>query len=304
MKPATVFIIPYFGKLPSYFDAFILSIAGKNFDVFFFSDAKKPDVLPLNCRWHPRTFSEMQLFFSEQLNMRIEFRNPKKLCDFKPALGWIFRDYISAYTFWGSVDLDTCLGNFDKFLPATLLNKTDVFSGIKEYLSGSFFIIRNNEYCNNLFKKSKDWQQVFSDERNMIFDECGGSYFKALKAGKTFREINPPIESFTEVLFKENKDQLRLTFQDVIAEPRKGNTMVDSNCVLFDNSEYLLVHHIYYKAWYSFFTKKKIDFPFYINRLGFFRHKPSWIVVLFSKNFRKAVSLKIQINLKKILPGA
>lgn len=278
---------------------FLQSVSDKGFDIFFFSDNVRPVSLPSNCKWVSYSFNEIKNLFDNKLQMSVSLNHPKKLCDFKPALGFLFKEYIENYRFWGSLDIDTCMGNFGNFFTRSIADSADVVSGIKEYLSGSFFLIRNNDYCNNLFRKSKDWQHVLTTQENMIFDECGGPFFKQLKAGKSFEEIKPPIESFTQVLFKESKKQLRLSFSDLIAEPKKKTTFVDRDKIIYRRQEYLLVHFIYYKTWYSFYTNKTIKIPFYINRLGFFQHYPAYIVVLLSKNFWTALYRKIMINLRK-----
>lgn len=301
MNNEIAFLVPYFGKLPSYFDAFLQSVANKNFDVFFFTDYDQPKELPANCKWHHYSFNQLQQRLSEKLQLNIAFKNPRKLCDFKPALGLIFQDYIKQYNFWGSIDLDLCVGNFEKYGNKSILETADVFSGIKEYVSGSCFMVRNTAYHNSLFKKSKDWQTVFLTEKYMGFDECGGRFFRQLKAGKTFAEIQPLVESFTEVLFNEPQEQTRLYFKDIIAEPEEGISYVDADKVIYDEQEYLLVHYISYKSARTFYTNKKVRFPFYINRFGFFKQRPTFLVILFSKNFRIAVLNKIKNEIKKFV---
>jgi hypothetical protein len=300
VKNEVVLIVPYFGKLPDYFNTFLKSIANKNFDLLFFSDAEKPDKLPANVYWHSSHLKTIRELIKTKIDTPVTINFGYKLCDLRPAFGLIFADYISAYTFWGSIDLDVCMGNFNKFLNKKFLETVDIFSGIKEYVSGSFFLVRNNAHCNNLFKKSKDWKKVFSTEQYLGFDECGGQFYKQLKAGKTFKELNTPIESFTEVLFKQPANETRLAFNNLIAEHRYGVTKVDKNKITYGDDEYLTVHYIYYKTWYSFYTNKRMQFPFYINRLGFFQQKPSFFIIAFSKNFWIAACKKIEINLKKL----
>uniref|UniRef100_UPI0025C6B873 DUF6625 family protein n=1 Tax=Flavobacterium sp. TaxID=239 RepID=UPI0025C6B873 len=225
MNNKIAFVIPYFGKLPTYFLLFVNSVKEKPFDILFFTDIKKPDNLPSNIIWIPFEKQELQNLFSRKLEFAINLPNPYKLCDYKPLYGLCFEEYLINYTFWGSLDIDTVVGNFEKFINDKTLDNIDIYSGIKEYVSGAFFLIRNNRECNNLFKQSKDWQKVLLEPIYSGFDECGGHYFEQLKSGESIFDLNIPIESFTEVVFKEYRKGLRICFENTVLEP-KGSAYV------------------------------------------------------------------------------
>lgn len=302
MKHKIAFVIPYYGKLPRYFPLFMESIKNQPFDILFFSDLQKPKLLPENVLWKKISYSDLQKAFSRRLQIEVFLMKPYKLCDFKPLYGFLFENYLSEYDFWGSIDTDTVLGNFAHFITDEILNKIDIYSGIKEYISGSFFLIRNNHDCNSLFKKSKDWIKVIKDVRYCGFDECGGHYYRQLKEGKSIFELNTSVQSFTEIVFIEREHGLRTLFTNEIAEP-KGflPVKVDQNYIEYDGKKYLLLHFIYFKMNYYFFPKSSVlPPPYYVTAMGAFKSRPSRLRVMFSSNMIYAILKKIHINLKKL----
>ena len=296
------FIIPYFGKLPKFFNLFISSVSDKRFDVFFFSDLAKPNNLPVNVKWIPLSFDEAKAKFNEKIGSGVTLKNTYKLCDLKPTLGLVFQEYIAQYEFWGSIDIDLVVGDFEKFITPEILKDIDFYSGVKGYVSGSMFIVRNNDYCNNLFRKSKDYIKAFANEHYLGFDECGGKFFKQLAAGESIFDLKTDIQSFTEILFLEKQHGLKILFTDTILEP-KGFEYVEirKNGIYYKNNEYLIIHFIYLKTKYYFNIYPNIHLPIYfINSLGNFNKALPKFRVVFSRNFAHAVKRKIEINLRKI----
>lgn len=301
MQNRILLIIPFFGKLPPYFALFLNSVASKKIDIIFLSDLHAPKKLPSNIKWEPATLNEIKDLFISKLGVEIALENAYKLCDLRPAFGIVFEEIISGYEFWGSIDTDVVLGNFDKFISDELLNEIDFFSGIKEYISGSFFFIRNNTQCNNLFKKSQDWVKVFNTAEYCGFDECGGKYYTQLKEGADIFKLNIVSQSFTQVVFLEIRKGLRAFFENVILEPRGFNYVLIDGGVKYLNKEYLMIHFIFFKTRYYFKIYPGINSPtFYINGLGNFKRKPNFLRILFSKNLLDGFVKKIQINLEKI----
>lgn len=164
------------------------------------------------------------------------------------------------------------------------------------------FLIRNNTFCNTLFKKSRDWENVFTNKKVFGFDECGGNYFKQLQAGANIFELKTRVQSFTEIVLLAEKDGLRNYFTNYILEP-KGTipVKIDREGIFYQKKEYLLVHFIYFKATYYFYIKNRVfPAPYYITSLGTFKAKPTRINLLFSANMFFAIKNKIKINLKKL----
>jgi hypothetical protein len=303
MSNKIALIVPYFGKTPSYFPLFMNSVRDKAFDVLFFSDIDKPGDLPNNVIWNSISFDELKVLFNSKLDMETLVPAPYKVCDFRPAFGIIFESYLGSYQFWGSVDVDTIIGGFSDFITEEMLEHLDVYSGVREYLSGSFFFIRNNNYCNTLFKKSKDWIKAFTNEKNFCFDECGGPYHHQLQYGANIFHLRTEVQSFTEIIFLEAaKGSLRALFTDEILEPKGLRPiLIELNNVKYLNRSYLLLHFIYLKTRYYFTIDPRINIaPYYINSLGNFKYQPNRLNILFSKNLIKGIFKKIEINLNKL----
>ncbi len=303
-----VLIIPYFGKLPLYFPYFIESVRDKNIDILFITNSLANTLsfpIPDNIKWQQIDFESIKILINHRFKFEVSLANPYKFCDIKPFLGFIFEEYIKEYTFWGSIDIDLIVGDFNKFITNELLSSIDFYSGIKEYVSGSFFLVRNNQYCNRLFEKSKDWQRVLKTPGYLGFDECGGAFFKELKQGVNIQDLSTNVQSFTEIIIKEEKSNiLRVRRENSILEPKKEIVYIDKKKrVVLNAKEYLIIHFIYLKTRYYFIIPhKKINTPFYVCELGFFKTKPSFFTKYISFNFSKAIQKKISINLKKILP--
>lgn len=68
------------------------------------------------------TFDELKEKIQSKFGFGIKITEPHKLCDYKPAYGYIFEDYLKEADYWGHCDIDTILGNLDKFL-GDLLNQ-------------------------------------------------------------------------------------------------------------------------------------------------------------------------------------
>lgn len=302
MQNKVAFIVPYFGNFPSYLSLFINSTKGKPIDILFFTNNSAPDDLPVNIKWNLISINTVKELFKSKLNINVGLDNPYKLCDFKPSYGLVFEDYLVGYHFWGNIDIDLVVGNFEKYINDDVLSDIDFYSGVKEYVAGSLFLFRNNTYCNTLFQKSRDWQKVFTTQKYLGFDECGGHFYQDLKDGKSIFDLQTNVQSITEVLFIEQKKGLRLLFTDSILEP-KGlvPVHVTNNKVEYQGKEYLLLHYIFFKTTYYFYINPEVNsFPCYINGLGTFKEKPSFIYMMLSKNLLKAISKKVEINLRKI----
>lgn len=301
--PKVAFVIPYYGKFPAYFSLFFDSIKNAPFDLLLFAENKPTMQLPANVKFIQKPYIDIQRLFNTKLGMKVAFDKPYKFCDLKPTYGYIFDEYLREYDFWGSVDTDLVMGNFSKFVSAELLNGIDFFSGIKEYVSGSFFLLRNNKQCNTLFMKSKDWKWSFAEKEYTGFDECGGRFFKELKEGQSIFDLKTNLQSFTELVFLEQQQGLRCHFEDVLLEP-SGNepVVINDSEVVYKGIEYLLVHFIYFKATYYFYINPKLKPTYYINSLGTFKKFPNRVNMILSQNFINACRNKLNINLKKIHP--
>ena len=115
-----VLISVYFGKYPDYFNLWLES-ASKNENIDFLlvgdCDISKYSPLPSNIKTINISFSDLKSKIQKKFDFDITLDTPYKLCDYKPIYGFLFEEEISEYTYWGHFDLDTILGDIDKFLP-------------------------------------------------------------------------------------------------------------------------------------------------------------------------------------------
>ncbi len=103
-------------------------------------------------------FDECKKIIQNKFDFEVSLPNPKKLCDYKPAYGYIFSEYLSEYKFWGYCDLDLIFGDLDSFISIDMLEKYD-----KLYNLGHLTIYRNTEEINTLFMKPLDNVEVYKD---------------------------------------------------------------------------------------------------------------------------------------------
>lgn len=164
-----IIIIPYFGKLPTLFPFWLQSaLNNPTIDFLFITDA---NIQPMqNIKVINKTFSLLKEEIQSKFNFEIKLETPYKLCDFKPAYGYIFNEQIKGYDFWGFGDIDLIYGNIRNFINDTILNQYSVISGW-----GHLTLYKNTEECNNFFKRDEanfiNYKLAFTTSKNLAFDE-------------------------------------------------------------------------------------------------------------------------------------
>lgn len=187
MKKAA-FIIPYYGKFNNYFQLFLDSCSyNKDYDWIIFTDDNEEYCYPDNVIVHKTTFEEMCKYIASKFPFSITIEVPYKLCDFKPAYGFIFEEYLTQYSFWGYCDVDLILGCLNNFI-----DESDFLNYDKIGILGHLTLIRNTKKFRNAFLKSlngeKIAQKVYTSKKNHSFDE----EFKQ-SINNIFEEYNYPI---------------------------------------------------------------------------------------------------------------
>ena len=164
-----IFIIPYFGILPNYFDLWLKSCEyNPNFNWLIITDDKREFNYPKNVSVIYKSFSEVKIYIEGKFDFKICLERPHKLCDYKPAYGYIFNDLINDYDFWGYCDLDCIFGNLSKYITKEMLEKYD-----KIFSLGHMTLYRNNKYINSLFMKTINnrlrYREVFSTNWGCVY---------------------------------------------------------------------------------------------------------------------------------------
>lgn len=164
------FIIPYFGHFNNYFDLFLKSCEcnKETCDWLIFTDDTTKYDYPENVKVKYISWNDMKDLIDYKLGFKIE--RPYKLCDYKPAYGLLFSEYLKNYEFWGYCDTDLIWGNLRKFITLELLNNYD-----KIFNLGHCTLYRNNDRINRLFLSQLNgkelYKEVFGKENNVSFDE-------------------------------------------------------------------------------------------------------------------------------------
>ena len=119
MNKKLVIVIPYFGEWPAWINFYLLSCSfNPDVDWILYTDCGTVDSLPSNVTIKEMTFFQYKKIVSEKLNIIFEPESPYKLCDIKPALGYIHVDDIMDYEFWAFGDIDLVYGRLlNYFLP-------------------------------------------------------------------------------------------------------------------------------------------------------------------------------------------
>ena len=168
----------WYGPYPWYFCYFINSCSyNPTIDFIIITDNKeaipnKPEnVIILN-----KTINEIGTVASEKLGFAVNIDFSYKLCDFKPAYGFIFSEIVGQYDFWGHGDIDVIYGNIRNFVTDEMLQEFDLISLRPDWVPGCFLLFKNTEKMNTLFIQSKDYQKVFESNQHLCFDETNFSH--------------------------------------------------------------------------------------------------------------------------------
>ena len=173
MKYKIAIICPYFGKFPSSINLTFYSMFKNSFiDWFIFSDnedlwSKKYS----NVCFVQWKFEDMQRLATELFETVID--NPYKMCDYKPAYGFMFYEYVKEYDFWGYCDVDVLFGNLAEFFTDEKLNRND-----KIYDLGHLSLYRNVKGVREGFMGTEKYyvpyKDIFNHKYICVFDEYYG----------------------------------------------------------------------------------------------------------------------------------
>ena len=160
-----LFILPYFGTFPTYFPFFLRS-CGRNteYDWMLITDIAEPYDWPDNVRIVHMSFAQLRSKIERKLGFPISLEYPYKLCDFRPAYGYLFEEDCRGYPYWGYCDCDLIFGNLNRMLTPLLEQGYD-----KLFASGHLTVYKNTP-----------------ENTLRFFHECEGKYYykKAFTSGE------------------------------------------------------------------------------------------------------------------------
>jgi len=268
-EKSVAIVVCFMGRFPWFFNYFLHS-CGYNLSIDFFiiSDQASPPSAPSNVKFIYKTMDEINTIAQERLGFSVNIQNGYKLCDFKPAYGFLFPDIVEKYDFWGHSDVDIIFGEIRNFLDAKLLNSYDYISIRDDYTTGCFSLYRNTEYVNTLFKKSKDYHLVFSSSEHYCFDECNFKHDLIADGTVSIFDIETEIESFTHIIkAEEAANSIRVHFDFLLLEGLPGKIRFKEGKVVYRNKYEAILYHLYWlKRTYKPTTIKKISSNYRISK--------------------------------------
>jgi len=144
-----IFIMPYFGELPEWYDKFELP---KGYEILLDTD-----------------LNGFRTRVKEKLGIDYPgLPGTGKVFDYRCALGVLYKDEIKGYDYFGHCDFDMVFGDVDKWFPDEELAQLDIWSNHGTYICGPWTMYKNTERVCNLFKEFPDWKE------KMIYPEVNG----------------------------------------------------------------------------------------------------------------------------------
>ncbi|MFW9606407.1 MAG: DUF6625 family protein [Pseudomonas sp.] len=224
VEKSIVFIIPYFGRWPFWLPLFLKSCQlNPTVNWILYSDCGEPDLLPTNVRYVEITFSEYCENVSRRLQCDFSPQRAYKLCDVKPALGFIHEPDIQEFDFWGFSDLDLIYGDLRGYFNAERLTNFDFFSTHERRVSGHLCLMRNNEKMRLAFRKIPNFLQRLCDQKSHALDEGGFSRIFLWRK-------NWPAPFFKLAGFF-NPWRRRALFEELYSTPNAGRPWIDGSRV-------------------------------------------------------------------------
>lgn len=164
-------IVPYYGKFPGYFQLFLNTCRqNPTIDWLLFTDIMDPYDYPDNVHLVQQSFEELRVYFQNKFAFPIVLEKPYKLCDYKPAYGYLFEEYLDGYDYWGYCDIDLLFGDLRAFLPDAELEKYDKIGHL-----GHLSLYRNRPDINRLFLSEFNgrarYKEVYTTNHSCVFDE-------------------------------------------------------------------------------------------------------------------------------------
>ena len=242
-----VFIVPYFGPFPWYFWYFLDSCKyNLDFDFLIITDNDEVREVSSNVKFIRLTLRQVRELGSAKLGIDLSLDHPYKLCDFKPAYGAIFSDYIIDYTFWGQSDVDVILGNLQNFLTDEVLHSYDYISVRHDYTSGCFSVFKNETTINDLFKRSKDYQKVFTSNKNYCYDQCN-YVMDYLTAGGNIFDIQTEVDSYTHIIRRAQiSGEIKPHFDFILIEGLTGDIKFNKGELIYKNTYQAILYHLFH----------------------------------------------------------
>lgn len=164
---------PYFGKFPPNIELTLYTMSKNKFiDWIIFTDAEIQQYKKYpNINFIKMDFAGFQQRAKDCFGTIVE--TPYKMCDYKPAYGYMFYEFIEGYDFWGYCDVDMLFGDLSEFFTNDKLSEFD-----KIYDFGHLSIYRNTVGVREGFMGTEEYfvpyKDIFNHKYICVFDEYYG----------------------------------------------------------------------------------------------------------------------------------
>ena len=175
--PTICFVIPYFGEWPFWFPLFLESCrANSSIRWLLYTDCGIPDEVPPNVQIVETSFSSYCERIANTLDIVFRPTSAYKLCDLKPALGYIHQTELEAFDFWAFGDVDLMYGDLRCYFTTDRLSRYDLYSTHRRRISGHCCLIRNTPLMRTAFMRVGNWKKLLSATEHVAFDESAFSH--------------------------------------------------------------------------------------------------------------------------------
>lgn len=189
----------WYGPVPPYYPAWRKTVLkNSSIDFYIFTD-QEAIVSENNIKVTHISFDELRELFQSKFSFQIVLDKPYKLCDYKPAYGYIFREITRKYAYWGYCDMDMVFGDIRKYITNEILDNY-----LRLFVTGFFNINKSNKQMILLFKNNGkypeyNYKEVYSTDDACYFDE-----FRGMEP-KCYRNNIDIFKSSDEVVYSQYK---------------------------------------------------------------------------------------------------
>jgi hypothetical protein len=249
LTPRIRLLIPYYGTWPAIFPLFLDSCRrNPNLDVRLFTDNSLPAAAPPNVTRVAMSYAALWALISRQLGLTIgPAVRPYKLCDFRPAFGVIFEEYLRDAEFWAHGDVDLVYGNTAAFLSDRRLDTHDVLTFRHDWMHGPLTVYRNTPEINRLFEEAPGYRDHFQAATYRNFDECLARH-ELLERGVDLLTLEPRPTCMTGLVRAAARDgRLRLHAEMAIVERLPGGRVLTyrDGQLTDDRGKPVLMYHLF-----------------------------------------------------------
>lgn len=170
-RPWLIMLMPYFGSWPEWINLFMASCgANETIRWRFITDCGRPENCPSNVEFHDITFEAFKRMVSERLGFLFDHADPYRICEMRPALGFLYEDQIREFEFFGYGDIDVILGDIDRFY-APIRSQYDMISTHPTFVAGHFAVFRNTCRMRRAFFEVAGYPELLQHPYYSSFEE-------------------------------------------------------------------------------------------------------------------------------------